>query len=700
MKYIILLLAIALSSLHAADLPKSITADGTYTHPTYIGKRYVVSVSGTFGGGSLAINWTNGGSSTAYTGSPATAAKTFTFTAASNTAEFILTGSTTPALAVALALADSGASGGTVDVGDITGLGTAATADASTTGGVSKILQTDANGNLYLAPLIPNATAAAESGGYSGEDGNLLMRNLKFIGWYSADATGGEAGYTTGAGNMYAQIRFDKNHPTSGEWNFDSAARVCWYWRGGWQYGNPGGSDIWFTRSGGDATSLAPIQQSVPDIFTTQTWNGSASVERKMGLQVGPLDTTGTNTAFRFFDAVNEGANGRNLQGTEIAQITPTGIWSNGTAPTFSALTTGGATITQTCSKYKTVQTAKFTLDGNRTLVISGALNGMRGVIYVSQPSSGAARTLALPNGGYLPSGWTAPYADLSTINGYTDRLEWEYDNSSFIWTVTKGLVATYTATDTDAAAYITAVETAKGSVATAGQKAAIDAFVIAEKAASRWTLHKRLFLPIWANAGANSIDMKTLATGTFLNSPTHGAGWVQGNGTTAVFDVGSSPSTLGMTMSSAASTVLLYTNSTNNSQTWGVVQGSNNFLNYAGSTTYEFKVGATQLNSTLANTERKGIFTGVRNGTAMAMYRRTTSGGFATIGSSTVADSGAIPTTNLYFLGANGNGTAYSWNAQAGFFGVHSAFDSSNADAFTGNVKTLWETCTGLTLP
>jgi len=115
MKYLALLLTLALSSLYAADLPKSITADGTYTHPTYIGKRYVVSVSGTFGGGSLAINWTDGITSTAYAGSPATAATSFTFTAASATAEFVLTGSTTPALAVSLALADSGSSGGTVD---------------------------------------------------------------------------------------------------------------------------------------------------------------------------------------------------------------------------------------------------------------------------------------------------------------------------------------------------------------------------------------------------------------------------------------------------------------------------------------------------------------------------------------------------------------------------------------------------------
>ena len=99
--------ALGLHEARAAALTSNkITADGTYTVPTLVGKRYVVAAAGTFGGGSLAFNWNNGITSTAYAGSPCGAATTFTFTAAATTAEFILTGATDPSITVTVALSD------------------------------------------------------------------------------------------------------------------------------------------------------------------------------------------------------------------------------------------------------------------------------------------------------------------------------------------------------------------------------------------------------------------------------------------------------------------------------------------------------------------------------------------------------------------------------------------------------------------
>lgn len=105
-----------LSSVHAAALTgNTITANGTYTVPTYLGKRYVFAVSGDFGGGSLAINWSDGSVSTAYSGSPATISKTFNFNAASTICELVLSGATAPSLTVSIALATGSDSSGIND---------------------------------------------------------------------------------------------------------------------------------------------------------------------------------------------------------------------------------------------------------------------------------------------------------------------------------------------------------------------------------------------------------------------------------------------------------------------------------------------------------------------------------------------------------------------------------------------------------
>jgi len=104
MRSLLFLLASAALSFGAALSGNKITADGTYTVPTIAGQRYVFSCSGTFGSGSLAVNWYNG-NSVAYANSPATAAETWTFTAAASTLELVLTGSTNPNITVGVNLA-------------------------------------------------------------------------------------------------------------------------------------------------------------------------------------------------------------------------------------------------------------------------------------------------------------------------------------------------------------------------------------------------------------------------------------------------------------------------------------------------------------------------------------------------------------------------------------------------------------------
>jgi len=111
MRVLILFLASIASAFAAPLSGNKITSDGTYTVTTQPGQRYVFSASGTFGGGSLAIQWNDGTTATAFANSPATAAETWTFTAPSKQVDLVLSGATDPSITIGLTLA----TGNTVD---------------------------------------------------------------------------------------------------------------------------------------------------------------------------------------------------------------------------------------------------------------------------------------------------------------------------------------------------------------------------------------------------------------------------------------------------------------------------------------------------------------------------------------------------------------------------------------------------------
>ena len=257
---------------------------------------------------------------------------------------------------------------------------------------------------------------------------------------------------------------------------------------------------------------------------------------------------------------------------------------------------------------------------------------------------------------------------------------------------------------DPAALAYITAVQTAKGSAVTGVQKNAINAFVVAEKAAGRWSLHKGLFLPIWNLAAANAINLVTLGTGTYSAGTTPGTGFVTANGTNGYFDTGLTPSGVGMTNDSFALTVLLKSVSggtVESSYMGNYSGGSSDFRLYA--TTYAVYVeGMTNTSSVSATIDRSianGILIGSRNSGSSAIYQRKTSG-VQTLVSSVTSAVGSPPATNIFAMAYNAYGaTGYS-SGDFGFFGIHLGLSAANASAFSLNLKTLWETCTGLVLP
>lgn len=266
----------------------------------------------------------------------------------------------------------------------------------------------------------------------------------------------------------------------------------------------------------------------------------------------------------------------------------------------------------------------------------------------------------------------------------------------------------------TAAATYIAAVEAALGASITTTQKNAINAYVVAETTAGRWT-DTLMWLPIWGNAAANAIELRTLASGAFAGGVTHGSGFVKGNGTTGYFDCGVSASTLGMTTAQGFIFALMKETVFTGGGTqylWGACAAAGVAPQTALSTTDT----ATSVTTTLlhgapssarvafsetAGADRTGIITGSRITTTSHTLRRRKTSGVVT--ATTINANTATPATgNMYALARNNGGTASDFtNKELGFYGMgRIGLSTAHTDAMTLNLKTLWETCTGLTLP
>lgn len=106
--------------------------------------------------------------------------------------------------------------------------------------------------------------------------------------------------------------------------------------------------------------------------------------------------------------------------------------FSSMTAPNFVTLT-DAATVVLACDVNKTEQNATVTLGGNRTLSITGVVNGMKGVLKVKQDGTGS-RTLAAPSGSIVAGGGSGAFT-LTTSANAIDVLCWYYDGTNYLWT-------------------------------------------------------------------------------------------------------------------------------------------------------------------------------------------------------------------------------------------------------------------------
>jgi hypothetical protein len=265
-------------------------------------------------------------------------------------------------------------------------------------------------------------------------------------------------------------------------------------------------------------------------------------------------------------------------------------------------------------------------------------------------------------------------------------------------------------ALDADARAYIAAVETALGTpIATAlpnatNPKRIISDFIKAEKSASRWALQKRIYLPIYNNQAASSIDLISRASGSFVNTWTPAAGYVQGDGTSGYFGTGFIPSSeladsqnasIGWLAINAATTG---TRSHLGSQV-SVLQSLSSIC--VSGTTLRYDCGSNSISSvTLSVANQIGIVMATSFAGRVRQEQRRASG-FSTLTDSPLVASGTLPNIEMYGAARNLTGTAaLHSDARYGAWFANTGMSAANSINFTLNLKNLYEGLTGISLP
>ena len=250
---------------------------------------------------------------------------------------------------------------------------------------------------------------------------------------------------------------------------------------------------------------------------------------------------------------------------------------------------------------------------------------------------------------------------------------------------------------DADANAYITSLLSV-GAAVTLTQQDAINTFVKAGKADGWWSSLKRLYLPIWASAAPNAVDMITRASGTFNGTVTHSAGYIQGNGTTGYFTTGTASNTLIATESGMIGTLNYTALPSANMITAASGAGTGATSARSGSensgliplTTW---LGANVVRATIGTS---GILLSCRLSGTTISGKRNTAG--YTEDTNTAATTASMSADNFLFLARQT--TAGFASNQIGAAFIADGVDNTIRQSFTLALKNLWESTTGLTLP
>jgi hypothetical protein len=252
---------------------------------------------------------------------------------------------------------------------------------------------------------------------------------------------------------------------------------------------------------------------------------------------------------------------------------------------------------------------------------------------------------------------------------------------------------------DDDAYAYITEIRSSGASVDST-QINAINTFVKTGKSDGWYSSIKRLYLPIWASAAPNAVDMISRTSGSFVPTVTHSAGYVQGDGTSGYFDFGVTPSALGLTESSESIFALnkaAMLSPANSDYLIGAFDSASQTLFISGAFRGTINRTSGTGNITSSTDPDDGIILLNRQGGVRGLYLRNATG-LSTLVETTSIDDGSVPTTNnLWALGVSN--LAISRTDELGAYGAGLGLDATDRTNFTLALKNLWETASGLTL-
>jgi len=248
-------------------------------------------------------------------------------------------------------------------------------------------------------------------------------------------------------------------------------------------------------------------------------------------------------------------------------------------------------------------------------------------------------------------------------------------------------------------AAYVAAL-TAAGASVTAPQRAAISTFMSGEIAAGRWDKVKRLYFPVWGIAAANAICMKSLTSGTFSGVINHAAKGVRVvDGASGNMNTNTNLSALGITNTSFHFAMLLPEGT---DEGYSIPFSVNDFST---NSIFPFWNDGYSYTRVMERTFGSSFFTNLpsvislgNDSVANNLYlkERISSSTDSDVIAGSVAT--AFPSANLFILGLS-NGSV-GMNLPIGSFSVSTELSSAQDTAYTTALKTLWETCTGLTLP
>jgi hypothetical protein len=255
---------------------------------------------------------------------------------------------------------------------------------------------------------------------------------------------------------------------------------------------------------------------------------------------------------------------------------------------------------------------------------------------------------------------------------------------------------------DADAAAYIAAVE-GDGITVTATQKSALDAFYKTGKSDGWYSSIKRMYLPIWANATPNERCMVSGTSGTFAGTVAHEAGYVQGDRSTGYFNTGVNQAGVEIDNATALMGVLVsQADTVNNAANFiGVQNVSCTRLYKQTNTEFRGEHPSTSVSSQLKlSSASVGILTMSATANNYRRLSKRITAGVTSI-TNTDTNTAANRAENIYVLARNVSNTPSSFtDACIGSAFLGTGMSDGITDDFTLALKTLWETCTGLSLP